>query len=585
MKPTKSFFLYVVAVALLLGGNLNELKAQSGVFAGGPIYYGRDYSIDELKYSGFTHLIVWTIHIKANGDLDFNGEFLLCSGGEYVGHKKYPNFASDIAWLKQQPGSIKRIEFGLSAWGSSTFDNVKTIMETQGTGEDNILYKNFKALKEAIPEIDALNNDDEGTYDRNSTIAFSVMCADLGYKMTLCPYTYSSFWSDVADSVNKVSPGTVDAVYLQCYAGGGGNNPCTWENYFADSIPVWPGIWTSNPTTINSRMSGWKTQCGTDGGWLWLYDDFDGETEVVKAAAGALNEQFGIEFSDTILYPATSPSPKNGGTKIKLDAWLSWNPNPEAESRNLYFGTTSPPDFIGNQDSSTYDPGPLTKGTTYYWKVDEIKGTDTTDGREWVFTAGNFPGLATNPSPAVEAIDVSVTPTLSFTPDTTPGIKLHKLYLDTINPPSFYKNLLVDETSYTIENHLEGNTLYYWRIDEVNNDGKTEGAVWSFTTGDSPESIQLNVLENNMIKAYPNPFNNSVKFVVNIKKDISANLAIYNISGQLIHSIHGITLTKNNNAMVWDGTGFNGNIVPEGLYYVMLISDNYQAMIKISKLK
>ncbi len=34
----------------------------------------------------------------------------------------------------------------------------------------------------------------------------------------------------------------------------------------------------------------------------------------------------------------------------------------------------------------TYDPGPLAKETTYFWRVDEFDGTDTIKGDVWSFT-------------------------------------------------------------------------------------------------------------------------------------------------------------------------------------------------------
>ncbi|MDJ0763303.1 MAG: hypothetical protein QNJ97_09970 [Myxococcota bacterium] len=262
-----------------------EVDVVSGIYAGGPIYYSEG-SIDELRASGFTNVIVWTIHINAVGDLNFNAEFLICSDGEYVGYLMYPDFPSDIARLKTAPTSVTRIEFGLSAWGSATFDHIQDLVNTQGTGPDSILYRNFEALKNQIPEIDAINFDDEQTYDVSTATEFAIMLADLGYNVALVPYEQSDFWSNLASNTNDARPGTVDAVYLQCYAGGAGNNPCTWDDYF-DGIPVYPGLWDRDdtPAQVEEHMNTWQEQCGITGGFMWLYDDFDNSSLVAEYAA------------------------------------------------------------------------------------------------------------------------------------------------------------------------------------------------------------------------------------------------------------------------------------------------------------
>ena len=71
-------------------------------------------------------------------------------------------------------------------------------------------------------------------------------------------------------------PGTVDGVHLQAYAGGSGNNPCVGWNF--GTVPVWPGLWDANdtPSQVQTTMTGWHSQCGITGGFMWLYDDFVG---------------------------------------------------------------------------------------------------------------------------------------------------------------------------------------------------------------------------------------------------------------------------------------------------------------------
>lgn len=70
------------------------------------------------------------------------------------------------------------------------------MIASQGTGSNSILYKNFAALKQ-VTGADAIDFDDESCYDVASAVSFGQMCVGLGYKVTLCPYTNSSFWISV----------------------------------------------------------------------------------------------------------------------------------------------------------------------------------------------------------------------------------------------------------------------------------------------------------------------------------------------------------------------------------------------------
>jgi len=54
---------------------------------------------------------------------------------------------------------------------------------------------------------------------------------------------------------------------------------------------------------------------------------------------------------------ATNPSPADGATDVSIDADLSWTAGPNTTSHDVYFGTTSPGTFQGNQTATTFDPG------------------------------------------------------------------------------------------------------------------------------------------------------------------------------------------------------------------------------------
>jgi hypothetical protein len=248
-------------------------------FYGGGIMYkeqNRAAVVDELRKSGLNTIIVWTIHINEKGDLNFNAEFPLVVDGKYVGDKTHPNFASDIAMLKTIPTGIERIEFGLAAAGSGTFDHIKTFHVTEGFGTGTTIYENFKALQEAIPEIDAFNNDDEVTFHVESAVDFTKMLAKMGYKNAIVPYNHKDFWKSLVEEVNAEYPGNIDRNYLQCYAGGKWNNPCSpsWDFGIAMIPGLWGGPNGLPANEVAEKMTDWYKECAIAGGFLWDYENF-----------------------------------------------------------------------------------------------------------------------------------------------------------------------------------------------------------------------------------------------------------------------------------------------------------------------
>lgn len=89
---------------------------------------------------------------------------------------------------------------------------------------------------------------------------------------------------------------------------------------------------------------------------------------------------------------ATSPSPANGATGVSTGATLSWSAGSGATSHDVYFGTSTNPASQGNQTATTFNPGTLAAGTTYYWRVDEVNADGTTTGDLWSFTTASGGG-------------------------------------------------------------------------------------------------------------------------------------------------------------------------------------------------
>jgi hypothetical protein len=296
MKLDRAASLFASVSALLFAGSpVLAQTGYTGIFGGGPLYINASNNIAELKNSGFTEVIVWSVEVKSNGDLNLNGEFPLTSNGVYIGDQTHPDFAANMASLKE--GTVQRITFSIGSSNFGDWQDVAALVRSQGTGPDSILYKDFAALKAAIPSLDAIDFDDENSYDTSTTVAFGVMLGKLGYHVVPDPYTNNSYWINVVSQINAELPGTVDGVHLQAYAGGAGNNPCVGWDF--GSVPVWPGLWdqVDTPAQVQSIMTGWNNQCGLTGGFLWLYDDIDG-TGLASQYASAINNAVSLGEGD-----------------------------------------------------------------------------------------------------------------------------------------------------------------------------------------------------------------------------------------------------------------------------------------------
>jgi hypothetical protein len=280
------FLLLLLAVALT-GEAASAQSGFTGIFGGGPFYKNAANNITEIEHSGFTEAIVWSVEVNSTGDLNFNGEFPLTSNGVYIGAETHPDFAANMALLKQ--GTVKRITFSIGSSNFGDWQDITNLVNTQGTGPSSILYKDFQALKAAIPALDAIDFDDENSFDSSTTISFGVMLGQLGYHVAPDAFDDSGYWTNVVSQINSQLPGTVDGVHLQAYAGGSGNNPCVGWNF--GTVPVWPGLWDldDTPSQVQSMMTGWNSQCGINGGFMWLYDDFVGNGLAAQYAS-AIND-------------------------------------------------------------------------------------------------------------------------------------------------------------------------------------------------------------------------------------------------------------------------------------------------------
>jgi hypothetical protein len=190
------------------------------------------------------------------------------------------------------------------------------------------------------------------------------------------------------------------------------------------------------------------------------------------------------------IYEAMSPTPADGAKGV-VDALFKWVSGDNAVFHNIYLGTSpdlTEADQIGANLTSAmqyHQPG-LQPGVKYYWRVDEIEADMTTvhEGHVWSFTAAPLTAYAPYPWDGVKGVDPQM---VQLTWTNSVRAQSCEVYFGTskdevANGTGDTLKLSQYATDYT-PGALAENTMYFWRVDQVESDGtKRVGPVWSFTT-------------------------------------------------------------------------------------------------------
>ncbi len=193
-----------------------------------------------------------------------------------------------------------------------------------------------------------------------------------------------------------------------------------------------------------------------------------------------------------------TPTPDDGTVDLPIDTTLAWecsDPDGDALKYDVYFGDNeSPPLVSSEQANNSYDPGTLSKGTTYYWKIVVKDGRGgVTESDKWSFTTVTDPGntppdepVLTNPPDS--STDHPTNVNLQWTCSDPDGDTLsYDLYFGTNSEPNFYTNNIPTNT-FDITN-LDKGTTYYWKVlAKDGRGGEAYSSIYKFTTVTDPEN-------------------------------------------------------------------------------------------------
>ena len=74
---------------------------------------------------------------------------------------------------------------------------------------------------------------------------------------------------------------------------------------------------------------------------------------------------------------------------------------------------------------------------------------------------------------------------------------------------------------------------------------------------------------------YPNPFNPLTNISFNVPQYGEIIITIVNIEGKVINNLINDKFYPGKYSVIWDGTDKNGNIVPSGIYYYQMQTNNF----------
>ncbi|MGO8836646.1 MAG: carbohydrate binding domain-containing protein [Limisphaerales bacterium] len=91
---------------------------------------------------------------------------------------------------------------------------------------------------------------------------------------------------------------------------------------------------------------------------------------------------------------ASNPNPANGAGNLPVATGLTWLAGSNATAHRIYFGyasnavaaaSTNAPEYRGTSTVANFTPPTLVSSACYFWRVDEMAGTNATTGPTWTF--------------------------------------------------------------------------------------------------------------------------------------------------------------------------------------------------------
>ena len=405
---------------------------------------------------------------------------------------------------------------------------------------------------------------DPGTLDFYTTYYWKIVAWDNHDDSTAGPiWDFTTEVNNPPYQPNNPSPSddaTGIDVNVDLYWDGGDpdGDPVTYDVYFGTASPPPKVVWNQSDTTYDPGTLDYETT------YHWQIVAWDNHG---ASTAGPIWDFTTALSPNNPPYVPSNPNPANHSTDVNIDADLSWtggDPDGDPVTYDIYFGTTSPPPLVISDHSSTsYDPGTMESDTQHFWKIIawDNRGAST-EGPIWDFTTefipNNPPYTPSDPNPSHHAINVTINSDLSWTggdPDGDPVT--YDVYFGATSPPTKIVN---NQSSTTYDpGVLSYETIYYWQIIAWDDSGdSTSGAIWDFTTEDSPNNAPDPPID-------PSPSDNATEVPLNPALSVyvsdidgdALNVSFYNASNDDLIGIDTDVPSGTRASTTWYGLDFN----------------------------
>jgi hypothetical protein len=259
-----------------------EMALNIAAYGQGSTMYPLDANRAEaIRKAGWTTIILGFLHIDAAGNVFFSENKIL-SCGCYIGDSNWPGQLGEL--FGEGSTLTNNLLAGVGGAKVNDFQNIRNIYQSNNNSfERTPLKANFQTLYDLFNSIGTIEMDVEETYDKESFVAFCRMLHRIGFDITFCPYRKMDFWLDSLKELQRSRLGPVKWWDLQCYDGGGNNNPQVWADAITAAIPgfdtngfILASDWVlasdgtgDCPDGVISKLSHFKNEPAVGGAFLW----------------------------------------------------------------------------------------------------------------------------------------------------------------------------------------------------------------------------------------------------------------------------------------------------------------------------